>query len=290
MPGWTEALPEFDLPAAATTAEGLPSALPGVVEALRVQLPAGRHLLLHSTAPLSLAFEATLFDLLAENRYPAPRPIRARGGSLIARVGEHGPAVACYAWPPGEELAPLRALPTQFLELGRLLARLHQLGEAHPAKVADHADASTLLRHVRPGRDREALAAVLEIPLEPLPSGAIHGWLGPGRALFMGERCSAVLPSGAACFGPLLLDLAECAAGFFAEAPQPLAVLRSLLWGYQSLRRLLPEEARALPQMLRLAAARDGARRAAGEEPVPLAALDAVRALSDAEIRESAAR
>jgi Ser/Thr protein kinase RdoA (MazF antagonist) len=288
MPGWTEALPEFDLPETLPTVEGLPSPLPGLVEAVRVQLPGGRRLLLQSTAPLSLAFEATLFDLLAENRYPAPRPIRARGGSLIARLGRPGPAAACYAWPPGEDLSPLRVLHTQLLELGRLLARLHQLGEAHPAKVPDGAGAA-LLAQVLPGREREALSAVMEAPLAPLPSGAIHGWLGPGRALFMGDRCSAVLPSGVACFGPLLLDVAECVASLLAEAPQPLVVLQSVVSGYQSLRKLLPEEARALPQVLRLAAARDGARRAAWGEGAVLAALEAARELSDEEIRATAA-
>lgn len=259
MPGWTDALPAFDLPAAPKRVDELLSAAPGVVEVVRAEVPAGRFLVICSAAPLALAFEATLFDLLAENRYPAPRPRRARSGSLIARLPSDGVAAACYAWPVGEELSPAKATPSQLLEAGRLLARLHQLGEAHPAKVADGTDAKSLLCHCEAGSQRDALAEVLSVPLEPLPSGAVHGGMVPGRALFIGDRCSAVLPSGVACFGPLAIDLGDAAVGFLCEE-RPLLSLRALVLGYQSLRRLLPEEVQALPQVLRLAAAREGAR------------------------------
>lgn len=288
MPQWTEALPEFELPATPQLLDELPSPAPGLVEAFRAHVPAGKFLLLCSSAPLQLAFEATLFDLLAEARYPAPRPRRARGGSLISRLSRSGMAAACYVWPPGEELAPAKASQPQLLELGRLLARLHHLAETHPAKVADCADAGTLLAKVQRGPERDVLEAMLTVPLGPLPSGAVHGGLRPGRALFIGERCSAVLPSGLACFGPLVLDLAETAVGFLAGAPRPLAVLRALVSGYQSLRRLLPEEVQALPAALRLAAARDGARRAAMGRAMALLALDGVRGMPDEEIRGAA--
>src|SRR5579859_1314442 len=136
MPRWTEALPEFDLPATPQRLDELPAPVPGLVEAFRANLPAGKFLLFCSSAPLPLAFEATLFELLAEARYPAPRPRRARGGSAIAKLSAPGTAATCYGWPAGEELAPAKATQPQLLELGRLLARLHHLGETHPAKVA----------------------------------------------------------------------------------------------------------------------------------------------------------
>jgi Ser/Thr protein kinase RdoA (MazF antagonist) len=288
MPGWTDALPAFGLPAAPTCVDELCSAAPGLVEAFRAEVPAGRFLVICSSAPLALAFEATLFDLLAENRYPAPRPRRARSGSLIARLPLDGVAAACYAWPVGEEVTPTRATQPQLLEVGRLLARLHQLGEAHPAKVADGADARSLLCRCEAGPQRDAFAEVLSVPLEPLPSGAVHGGVAPGRALFIGDRCSAVLPSGVACFGPLAIDLAEAAVGFLCE-DRPLLALRALLLGYQSLRRLLPEEVRALPSVLRLVAAREGVRRAARGAAGAVSAFEIVRALGDDEIRAVAA-
>src|SRR5439155_261802 len=80
------------------------------------------------------------------------------------RVGEQGPAAAaCYPWPSGEPLVPEDAEIPQFMELGRLLARLHQLGEAHPVSVADPADGPALLTRLC-GQDAEALAPVLRSP------------------------------------------------------------------------------------------------------------------------------
>jgi hypothetical protein len=58
--------------------------------------------------------------------------------------------------------------------------------------------------------------------------------------------------------------------------------------GYQSLRKLLPEEVQALPAALRLAAARDGARRAAMGRAMALLDLDGVRGMQDEEIRAAA--
>src|SRR6478672_8355659 len=75
-----QALQEFDLPAAPQRIDDLPPISPDA-DICRVHAPAGRFLLLCGSAALSLAFEATLFDLLAEARYPAPRPRRARSGS-----------------------------------------------------------------------------------------------------------------------------------------------------------------------------------------------------------------
>src|SRR6266550_9490204 len=85
MPLCGQALAEFDLPAAPQRIDEFPPPSVGA-EACLVYAPAGRFLLLCSDGALAVAFEATLFDLLVEARYPAPRPRRARGGSLIARL------------------------------------------------------------------------------------------------------------------------------------------------------------------------------------------------------------
>ncbi|HEY2029103.1 MAG TPA: hypothetical protein VGH20_07825 [Myxococcales bacterium] len=280
MPGWTEALPEFDLPAAQHLVEELPSPAPGVVEAVCLSAPSGRFVVLSSRAPLVTAYETTLFDLLAESRYPAPRPKRSRGDSLLSRVSD-GAVVSCYPRPPGE---PAQAASlSQLLEVGRLVARLHQLGETHPAKVSGCTDPQALLARIPQGPLRDRLARALDEPLPPLPSGALHGGFGPSRALFMGERCSAVLPSGAACFGAFLLDIADAAVQFLSGATQPLATIHTLLAGYQRSRKLLPEEGRALPQTLRLAAAREAARRNCATP------LETLQGFSDADLRGLAA-
>src|ERR1700682_504565 len=151
-----QALPGFDLPAAPQRIDDLPAPRLGV-EACRVHAPAGRFLLICSEGALALAFEATLFDLLAEARYPAPRPRRAKGGSFIARLKRPGAAAAaaCYAWPPGDEVAAAAATIPQILEIGRLLGRLHQLGETDPASVPHGGHGPTLLSRVPPGPDHD---------------------------------------------------------------------------------------------------------------------------------------
>src|SRR5262249_6608443 len=142
-----------------------------------------------------------------------------------------------------------------------LLARLHQLGEAHPASIADPADGPALLGRIGSSDASDALAPLLRNKLDGLPTGATHGGLSPGRALFLGNRCSAVLPSGAAASAPLVLDLAEAAVGWALPLAAPEPALRALVSGYQALRRLGPEERDGLWHALRLASAREGARR-----------------------------
>lgn len=285
----SQALLEFSLPAAPQRLDELPAPAPGA-ESCLVHTPAGRFLLMVcSRDALRLAFETTLFDLLAEARYPAPRPRRARGGALIAPLqGEAGAAAACYAWPAGEHRAPAAATVPQLMDVGRLLARLHQLGEAHPASVADAADGASLLAGVPGGRERDAIAPILKTGLPALPSGAVHGGLCPHDVLFAGDRCSAILPSGHACSGRLLLDVAVTAVGWLLDSPGPIAAVRAILSGYQALRRLLPEEIAAVHTAFRFAAARDAARRITARQPSALAALEAVDALGDSDVRAAA--
>ena len=104
----------------------------------------------------------------------------------------------------------------------------------------------------------------------------------------MGERCSAVLPSGLAGSGALVLDLAETAVGWIALALRPSAALRALTSGYQALRRLLPEEKDAFFLALRYAAVREGARRLSTGRSGALDALRAVDAVGEPEARAAA--
>src|SRR3954469_4568144 len=218
-----QALQEFDLPAAPQRVDDLPRPAPDSDVCL-LQTAAGRFLLFCGAGALSLAFEATLFDLLAEARFPAPRPRRARAGSFIAVLGPQR-AASCYPWPAGERIDPADASVPQLMEVGRLLARLHQLGETHPASVADPCDAAALLARSPEGPDRDALEGAVRAPIQALPTGAGHGGLAPKCALFIGDRCSSVLPSGLAGSGPFALDLAETAVGWLEHSSRPPAAL-----------------------------------------------------------------
>jgi Ser/Thr protein kinase RdoA (MazF antagonist) len=256
----------------------------------RIQVPAGAFLLVCAEGALAVAFEATLFDLLAESRYPAPRPRRARSGAFIATVegqAKHAGA-ACYPIGSGEALDPARATTPQFLEVGRLLARLHQLGEAHPASVPASLSCPDLARRLPAGAPAERLAPMLRTEFGSLPSGASHGRLGPQQTLYIGDRCSMVLPSGEAHSGPLVLDLARTACAWALAAAEQLPALRAVLSGYQALRRLDPEERDALYPALLCAAAQEGAYQLLAGRPDPLAALSAAERLGEKEVRSSA--
>lgn len=280
-----QALREFGLPPAPERIVELLAPIPSTA-AWRVDTDRGRYLLLCTGARLALAFEATLFDLLVEARYPAPGPRRARGGGLIAVLAGHGApaAAACYPWPPGETLDPASARTAQLLEIGRVLGRLHKLGEAHPASVPEPLPCSKIAAQLGKA-DARLRAALIELDLTALPSGAAHGHLGPTQALFLGDRCSAVLPSGAAHSGPLVLDLARTAQAWSLGSPQPLAAIQAVVSGYQAERRLLSEERESFGGALRCAAAQEGVRRLSAGAEDSLAPLHVLEGLDAAEIR-----
>jgi Ser/Thr protein kinase RdoA (MazF antagonist) len=174
------------------------------------------------------------------------------------------------------------------MEVGRLLARLHQLGETHPASVADPFDVAALLARSPESEDREALQEVASSPLPRLPMGAGHGGLTSGRTLFIGNRASAVLPSGMAASCALVLDLAQTALGWMVGAECPSAALRAVTSGYQALRRLFAEEKDSFFGALRFAAAREGARRLATRRAGALDGLRAVDTVGESEARSAA--
>jgi Ser/Thr protein kinase RdoA (MazF antagonist) len=279
------ALLEFGLPAAPERIDQVPSPVV-TTTAWRVQTPAGGFLILCAATPLALAFEATLFDLLHEARFPVPAPRRARGDGFIAILARDGTtaAASCYAWPPGETLDPAIAGTPQLLEVGRLLGRLHRLGEAHPASVPDPMPCSKIAAQLTNG-DERLRSALLELDSVALPSGTAHGHLGPDQALFLGDRCSAVVPSGAAHSGPFVLDLARAIAAWSLPSREPLAAIRAVASGYQAERRLLSEERESFGSALRCAAAQEGARRLSAGSGDFLAPLHAVESLDAAEIR-----
>jgi Ser/Thr protein kinase RdoA (MazF antagonist) len=286
-----QALLEFELPAAPQRIEELAAPQAGG-EAVRVHAPAGGMLLLLSTdGPLTLAFEATLFELLAGARYPAAKPRRTRTGSLLAQLpGPPAPAAAtCYTWPSGDAVRPEDASFAQHLEAGRLLARLHLLGATHPASVADPLDGAQLAARLPAGEPGEELRDVLQPGLPGLPAGAVHGSFGPSHVLFAGERATAVMPSGVSCSAPLVVDLANALCAWALPLSRPQPAMRAIVSGYQSLRRLPGEERDALYPALRFAAARAGALLLlSGQVAQALAALRGCEALGEPDVRAAA--
>jgi Ser/Thr protein kinase RdoA (MazF antagonist) len=282
-----QALLEFELPSAPPRADDLPTGLPGV-SLWRIHAPAGRFLLVLAEAALAVAFEATLFDLLAESRFPAPRPRRARGGALIAKLdlGRGHAAAACYPLSSGEHIES-RASTPQLLDAGRLLARLHHIGEAHPASVVAPLRGADLADRLPSTPETEQLIPALREDLTSLPLGAAHGRLGPEQTLYIGDRCAVVLPSGEAHSGALALDLARSACSWALASGEVLPAIRAVLSGYQALRRLSPEEREAFYRALRYAAAREGAARLMAGRSDVLEPLRVLESIGEGEIRDA---
>jgi Ser/Thr protein kinase RdoA (MazF antagonist) len=97
-----------------------------------------------------------------------------------------------------------------------------------------------------------------------------------------------VLPWAAAHSGPLAVDLARSAVAWAIASREPLAALRAVASGYQSMRRLVPEERDALPAALRCAAAREGATRLFAAQRDVLGPLRMVERIGEREVRDAA--
>ena len=87
-----------------------------------------------------------------------------------------------------------------------------------------------------------------------LPRGIIHGDLFPDNVIGTKENVKSILDFEEMCYGVLAFDLVMTFVGFGWENGQPVAERwKSLLAGYQSIRKLNDDEINALPDLHRLA-------------------------------------
>ncbi|MBI4723894.1 MAG: phosphotransferase, partial [Rhodomicrobium sp.] len=93
---------------------------------------------------------------------------------------------------------------------------------------------------------------------ENLPSGVIHADLFPDNVFFLNDRISGVIDFYFACNDLLAYDIAICLNAWCFELDHAFNVTkaRALFNGYNSVRKLKPEEVSALPLLARGAALR----------------------------------
>jgi homoserine kinase type II len=91
-----------------------------------------------------------------------------------------------------------------------------------------------------------------------LPTGVIHADLFPDNVFFLGDSLSGLIDFYFACIDALAYDVAIClnAWCFEQDGAFNLTKGRALLEGYDSVRRLTPEERHAMPVLARGAATR----------------------------------
>lgn len=220
-----------------------------------------------------LPYFLDLLDHLAAKGCPVPRTIHDRSGASYRMV--EGKAAALIEFLPG--VSPTRPSPAQARAVGEVLARLHLAAEDFPgarANAMDFAASAAILAAC----GAEALAtidpalpamlahaeAAAALDLSALPRSQTHTDLFPDNVLMLGDRVTGLIDFYFACTGPMVLDLAVTHAAWCFDAASAYRADcgAALVEGYQSVRRLTPEERALFPAIAKGACLRFVASRA----------------------------
>ena len=194
-----------------------------------------------------------LLDHLAAKGCPVPRTMHDRSGASWRMV--EGKAAALIEFLPG--VSPTRPTPAQARSIGAVLARLHLAAADFPhtrsnamdfaasaailAKCGAHA-LGTIDPHLPTMLAETEAAAALD--LAGLPQSQTHTDLFPDNVLMLGDRVTGLIDFYFACTGAMVLDLAVTHAAWCFDAANAYRpdCGAALIEGYQSVRRLTPEE------------------------------------------------
>ena len=220
-----------------------------------------------------LPYFLDLLDHLAAKGCPVPRTMHDRSGASFRM--EQGKAAALIEFLPG--VSPTRPTPQQTRAVGAVLAELHLAARDFPlarANAMDFAASAAILDACGAERletihpdlpamlDHAHAAAALD--LSALPQSQTHTDLFPDNVLMLGDRVTGLIDFYFACTGAMVLDLAVTHAAwcFDSENAYRADCGAALFEGYQSVRRLEPEERALFPAVAKGAALRFVASRA----------------------------
>lgn len=214
-----------------------------------------------------------LLDHLAGKGCPVPRTMHDREGASWRMV--EGKAAALIEFLPG--VSPTRPTPQQARAVGEVLANLHLAAADFPqtrANAMDFAASAAILETC----GSQALAtidadlpamigharAAAALDLAALPQSQTHTDLFPDNVLMLGDRVTGLIDFYFACTGPMVLDLAVTHAAWCFDAANAYRADcgAALAEGYQSVRRLTPEERAIFPEVAKGACLRFVASRA----------------------------
>lgn len=194
-----------------------------------------------------------LLDHLASKGCPVPRTMHDREGASWRMV--EGKAAALIEFLPG--VSPTRPNPAQARAVGAVLAQLHLAAQdfGHTrANAMDFAASAAILEGC--GAERlatinpallgmiGAASAAAALDLTALPQSQTHTDLFPDNVLMLGDRVTGLIDFYFACTGPMVLDLAVTHAAWCFDADNAYRADcgSALAEGYQSVRRLSPQE------------------------------------------------
>jgi len=217
--------------------------------------------------PDDLPFFIGLMEHLAARGVNCPLPVKNRAGEALGELAGRPACIVTFL----DGVSVRKPGVGHCRELGVALAGLHQaadgfalsrpnaLGVAGWRPLFDAAAGRA--DDIAPGLGARIGAALAEAEAnwpQGLPSGVIHADLFTDNVFFIGPKLSGVIDFYFACNDALAYDVAIClnAWCFEADGSFNLTKGQALLAGYQSVRRLTPEEVSALPLLCRGAALR----------------------------------
>ena len=214
-----------------------------------------------------LPFFLGLMEHLAAKGLSCPTPVRDQQGRNLRELGGRPAALVTFL----EGLWLRKPAAHHCHSVGVALARLHEAGRDFtiPRPNALGPDGwRPLFERFReragdvcPGLTEtieSELSATLAVWPRDLPFGVIHADLFPDNVFFMGDELSGLIDFYFACNDQLTYDVAVClnAWCFKDDLTFDRDKGAALLAGYQSVRRLTPDERSALPILCRGAALR----------------------------------
>ena len=214
-----------------------------------------------------LPFFLGLMEHLAQGGVRCPTPVHDREGQVLRELAGRPAAIVTFL--PGYSLQ--KPQPAHCRAVGAVMAKLHEAGLSFPLKRKNALSLAGWIRlcasvggvadKIAPGMSAQlahALDALSETWPESLPRGVIHADLFPDNVLFLKDAVSGVIDFYFACNDLLAYDLAICMNAWCFEFDGAFNVTKAmaLFKGYNSVRRLEPEEVSALPILARGAAVR----------------------------------
>lgn len=207
--------------------------------------------------------DARLSVALAERGVATPPPLERRDGGRIGQVA--GKPAALFAWVPGDMRCQRAVTPLAAERVGRQLALVHQAGPAELAGPSRFGERELLDRIDRIAKDARFADAALRLrPLlhacttkrSQLPTGLVHGDLFRDNVLWSGDEVSALLDFESASVGAFAFDLSVTMLAWCFGDAFDAALASAMIAGYESARKLEPDERRGMFEEARFAALR----------------------------------
>ncbi len=208
-----------------------------------------------------------LMEHLANAGISCATPVRDHEGQYLNTLSGRRAALVTFL----DGVWPRRPTKTHCAALGQTLAKLHLAGQsfqgtrANSLGVKDWRGLFNKFSEQAEGIS-SGLTNLLQSELDvleknwphDLPNGVIHADLFPDNVFFIGNELSGVIDFYFACNDALAYDIAICLNAWCFEPDYSFNFTkgRELLRGYETVRRLTPQEIEAMPLLARGAAMR----------------------------------